>query len=284
MFEIVSAIVINHNRKYDLEECVASIKAQSHSTIELIVLDNDSSDIPSHVNIRLPVNMGVTIPTNIGVASSVGKFILLVDNDAILDREFVKNAVYIMNQHADIGVVASRVYKHGTTEDFDYESYGTDIPPDVPHYTGTFCGTACLIRREAWDQVKGYNLDYFAYYQEPDFAARIMKRGWKIYYSPDCICWHKFSPVARSSATMVFFLTRNHYLFVWEHLPLFWALFQTGKWMVWSIVKGWRHPWTLARAYFWTAVMLPRALWHRKVLKDPLFVYPWKQLLRSKRQ
>lgn len=280
MFEIVSAVVINRNRSYDLAECLESIKNQTYPTIEIMVLDNDSSDIPAHVNVRFPVNMGVTIPTNIGVASSIGQFILLVDNDAILDRDFVKNAVYIMNQHADIGVVASRVYKHGTTDDFDYESYGTDTPPDKPHYTGTFCGTACLIRREAWDQVKGYNLDYFAYYQEPDLAARLIKKGWKIFYSPDCICWHKFSHTARSSAQMVFFLTRNHYLFVWEHLPIHLALFQTGKWVVWSILKGWRYPLTLARAYFWTVVMLPRALWHRKVVKDTLVIEPWTRLIR----
>lgn len=279
MFDIVSAVIINRNRKWDLEECLDSIHNQTYKVIETIVVDNNSTD-NSISDIRLPYNMGVTLPTNIGVASSVGKYILLVDNDAILDKNFVQNALDIFEYHPTIGVIAGRVYKHGTKEDFDFESYGTDLPPYMSNYVGTFCATACMIRRDLWDAIGGYNQRYFAYYQEPDFAARAMKAGYDILYEPSCICWHKFTPHSRDNATMLYFLTRNHFLFVWEHLPLPYALFQSVKWVAWSFIKGRHHPYTILRAYLGVIELIPHSLKDRKALWEQRFIRPWSKLFR----
>ena len=279
MFDIISAVIINRNRATDLDECLHSIINQSYKEIETIVVDNDSTD-ESIWNIKLPCNMGVTLPTNIGVSSSIGRYILLIDNDAILDKKFVENAVYIMNRHHDIGVVAGRIYKSGTIEDLEYECYGSDLSPLIPQHMGTFYACACLIRKACWDQVGGYNPRYFAYYQEHDFSARILKRGWKIWYEPRCIAWHKFTPVQRDSSVMLYFLTRNHYLFVWEHFPFFLAVFQSVKWVVWSLWTGRHHPYTVLRAYLGVVELIPHALKDRKPLNDRLFTRPWRKLLR----
>lgn len=280
MFEIVSAVVINRNRSYDLAECLESIKNQTYPTIEIMVVDNASTDNPQHVNIRMPYNMGVTIPTNIGVASSIGKYILLVDNDAILEKEFVENGLYIMNSNPDIGVVAARIYKYGTGMDWDFESYGLNTSPSDEQEMGTFCGTACLIRRDIWDKVGGYNKDYFAYYQEPDIAARIMKAGYRILYYPKCKAWHKFASGSRDNRVMLFYLTRNHFLFVWEHLPFWLALFQSVKWVGWSVMRGWRHPFALLRAYVSVVGAIYYPLSRRKALRDPIFTQHWKKWRR----
>lgn len=280
MPDIVSAIIINRNRNYDLEECIDSIKNQTYKLIEIVVVDNNSNPPPEITTIRLPYNMGVTIPTNIGVASSIGSYILLVDNDAILEKEFVENALYIMNNNVNIVVVAARIYKYGTMEDWDFESYGIDTSPTHAQYMGTFCGTACLIRQDVWNLMEGYNKDYFAYYQEPDLAARIMKYGFKILYSPTCIAWHKFSPKSRDNKMMLYYLTRNHFLFIWEHLPIGLALFQSVKWMGWSLVKGWHHPWTVFRAYVSILGCIIYPLMRREALHDPTFTQHWKKFLR----
>lgn len=281
MFDIVSAVVINRNRTKDLGECIASIKSQTHDLIEIVVVDNDSTYRPQLATIRLPYNMGVTIPTNIGVSSSFGNYILLVDNDAVLDKEFVENALYIMNRNDNIAVVAARIYKYGTTEDWDFESYGIDTSPDKEQYMGTFCGTACLIRKYVWSWVDGYNKDYFAYYQEPDLAARIIDLGYSIVYSPDCIAWHKFSSKSRDNRMMLYYLTRNHFLFIWEHLPLELALFQSIKGIGWSVLKGWKHPWTVIRAYISVLGCIIYPLLRRKAIRDPVFTQHWRKWRRS---
>lgn len=280
MFDIVSAIIINRNRREDLDECLKSITNQSYKEIETLVVDNNSTD-NSIYNIRMPVNMGVTLPTNIGVASSLGEYILLIDNDAILNKEFVKNAVYIMDRNPNIGVVAGRVYKYGTYDDLEYECYGSPFSPNTPQYMGTFYACSCLIRKGCWDQVDGYNPNYFAYYQEHDFAARIIKKGWKIYYEPECVAWHKVAENQRDPTIMLYFLTRNHYLFVWEHLPFFLAIFQSCKWIGWSLWTGRKHPYTILRAYLGVIANIPHSLKDRKPHYNQLFTRPWKKLLRK---
>lgn len=280
MFDIVGAVIINRNRNEELAACIESIKAQTYPTIEIVVVDNASDHPPAAATIRLPYNMGVTIPTNIGVASSLGTYILLIDNDATLDKKFVENALYIMKKNVNIVVVAARIYKEGTTEDWDFESYGIDTSPDEEQYMGTFCGTACLIRQDVWNLLEGYNKDYFAYYQEPELAARIIKWGFKILYSPKCIAWHKFSPKSRDNRLMLYYLTRNHFLFIWEHLPLGLALFQSVKWMGWSLAKGWNHPWTVFRAYVSIMGCIIYPLMRREACHEPIFTQHWKKFLR----
>jgi GT2 family glycosyltransferase len=280
MFDIVSAIIINRNRRQDLEECVQSIKDQTYKSIQILIVDNNSTD-GSNYNIKLPYNLGVTLPTNIGVASSLGDYILLVDNDAILDKKFVEFALYIMKVNANIGVVSGRILNDG--KDLEYECYGSDLSQFTSQYMGTFYACVCLIRRSCWDQVGGYNRNYFAYYQEHDFAARIIKRGWKIWYEPCCLAEHKMVSTERSPAGMIYFLTRNHYLFIWEHLPFWLAVFQSIKWVGWSIIKGRHHPYTVLRAYLGVIQYIPHSIKNRKPLTDTLFIRPWKKVLRSNR-
>lgn len=278
MFEIVSAIIINRNRRKELEACVQSIKDQTYKSIQILIVDNNSTD-GSKYNIKLPYNMGVTLPTNIGVSSSLGEYILLVDNDAILDKKFVEFALYIMKANPYIGIVQGRVLD-SNGNDLEYECYGSDRTPFSSQYMNTFYACGCLIRRSCWEQAGGYNKDYFAYYQEHDLAARALRWSWRIWYEPCCLVEHKMAPNERSDATMLYFLTRNHYLFIWEHLPFWLAVFQSIKWIGWSVIKGRHHPYTILRAYLGVVALIPHAIKNRKPFYDKLFTRPWRKLLR----
>ena len=117
---IVSIIVLNWNGKQYLETCLSSLLQQTYPHIEIIFIDNGSSDgsvefvkikYPGVIIIENHKNLGFAMGVNIGIRVSHGKYIATINNDAEADKEWISSLVRVIGSYPDIGCCASKMLR-----------------------------------------------------------------------------------------------------------------------------------------------------------------------------
>ena len=102
----VSAIIITHNSFGTIKACLDSIKTQTFRDLEIRVIDNDSKDgtkdlLKSEPEIKLiesNTNQGFSKANNQGICLSKGKYILTINPDTVLDRDFILNILEFLKK------------------------------------------------------------------------------------------------------------------------------------------------------------------------------------------
>jgi len=102
--QLISIIIVNHNGIRFLKDCLKSIYQQSYSDFEVILVDNGSTDgsvqfvkenFPGVIMIENKENLGFAISNNQGIELSKGKYIALLNNDTVVDKDWLKNLVSV---------------------------------------------------------------------------------------------------------------------------------------------------------------------------------------------
>jgi GT2 family glycosyltransferase len=197
MNPLVSLVIVNWNRRDYLSECLNSIKNQDYSPLEVIIVDNHSSDgspemitsvFPDYTLIQLPdSSYGACEAFNIGFAKTHGDFIGILDNDVELTRDWV-----------------SRIIDRFKTEDETTAIISTKvIEPDMPdwylrsshlckeRYIDTFVGCGSLARAKILHENGYYDEKFFIHANERDLALTLISQGYKILHCPEVITYHK---------------------------------------------------------------------------------------------
>jgi len=213
----VSVIVLSWNSREFLEGCLASVLAQTHPDVELIVVDNASDDdsaqfvrerFPSALLIENAVNTGFCAGNNIGLKRAHGAYILFLNADAVLEPTYLEKALERFASHERAGSVAGKVLRFDrrtldTTGQILTRSrrvkergYGE---PDSGQYERpgdvfSVCGAAALYRREAIDDVsvdgEFFDEDFFAFGEDFDAGWRARRLGWACLYEPSAVAAH----------------------------------------------------------------------------------------------
>lgn len=213
----VSAIVANWNGARDLAACLPSIVAQDYPALEVIVVDNgstdDSQEVVREVGARwlaLGRNIGLAGALNAGAEMAAGEFLLFLNNDLRLAPDFVRNLVLPLAR--DPGLFAAdglqwdwegRARVHGRTR-LVPARHGLGMPQilqDYPSNTAVaFMASAAnaLVRRWMFAELGGWDDAYFIGWEDVDLFWRAWQRGWGTVFVPTAVCWHK---VGSSGAT-----------------------------------------------------------------------------------
>lgn len=233
---LVSIIILNWNKPNDTKYCVDSIRQQTYKNYEIIVVDNGSTDnsleilesIPDIKLIKNPKNRGFTGGHIDGLSASKGKFIFVLNNDAVVDKNYIQKALSILEGDPNIAIVGGRSYSwdgdpdnlssnssfHGFQHINPNSLEGIFIQNDYgfTHETNWVSGSAMIIRKSAIEK-SGYFYDpMFAYYEESDLFNRLQSLGYKIVYSPDLKIWHQDG--ASSSSFFQFYqLNKNRFIY-----------------------------------------------------------------------
>jgi GT2 family glycosyltransferase len=102
-FPLVSVVVLNYNGLHLTKACILALLAQSYQPLELIVVDNGSelneadllqTDFPGIRTLRQERNHGFSGGMNWGISLAHGEYVVLVNNDCLLDEDCVKHLVY----------------------------------------------------------------------------------------------------------------------------------------------------------------------------------------------
>jgi GT2 family glycosyltransferase len=239
---MLSVVVPTWNGRDELARCLAALEAQTLSDLEIVVVDNGSTDgTVDHVRrhhprarvVALARNTGFTGAANAGIEASRGEFVALLNNDAIAEPRWAEELLAAMD-HAD--VAAALILRHDDPEIVDsrgealsrwglpYRSGRGERADalDANGYPAIFAasGGACIYRRATLDAVGRFDERYFAYLEDLDLGFRARLAGHRIVLAPRARVLHKDGATA---AAMGHFrlhqLIRNSHLLIWKNLP-----------------------------------------------------------------
>ena len=222
---IVSIVILNWNRSDDLSELLDSLRKQSVTGFEVIVVDNSSRDDSlamleqHHPDVRtivLPKNQGVS-GFNVGVDHARGKYTLLLDNDTILPPHCLEKVYEKVNAHPDVSVFALNIVTLDGIRQQDY------LPQNAssPTLWHNFIGGGVVFLTSDYMELGGYDPSYFIYINETEFSARILLAGKRILYCPNIEVIHKTSRTARMSESSYFYFLINSLLFMKTYFKSF---------------------------------------------------------------
>ena len=216
---LLSVIVVNWNSREDLRACLASLRAQTHHELEIIVVDNGSSDgscammaeeFPEVDILRETENLGFAEACNRGIRKSRGAWVALLNNDACADERWAEALVTaIRAAPAHCGMLQSLLlYQdrptviNSTGIELMHSGCGRDRDEGRPRdqvvpAPDLFCPTAgaAAYRRTMLDDVElptGYlDRNHFMYYEDLDLGWRARLAGWSARFVPESVVFHR---------------------------------------------------------------------------------------------
>jgi hypothetical protein len=234
----VSVVIISYNRAADLRRALDSVRATHHEPLEIVVVDNasrdDSADVaesqPGVVVLRNRENLGFAAAVNLGLRRTRGEYVALLNNDAVLSPSWISELCDFLEHHREAAAAAGKMYfwdqdhepgdrsggYHGYSE-IDPRTGHSHVrvgAPDRVREVATLSGAAVMVRRRAIEDVGLPFLEpaFFLYYEETDFFARAVRKGWRLYYTGEPAAWHRVRGSA-SSYTYHYYMERNRLLY-----------------------------------------------------------------------
>lgn len=249
----VSLIILNWNGLSDTTKCLNSLRKITYPNIEIIVIDNGSEKNESFLVkkkfgnfvyvFKLKVNKGFTGGNNFAVKKATGKYIFLLNNDTIVERDFIEPMVEVMERDVKISVAQPKIKLASKKDHFDYagaaggyiDKYGYPftrgrvfdvMEKDNGQYdyiTNIFwaSGAAMMIRKNVIKKVGGlFDEELFNYMEEIDFCWRVWRKGYKVVFVPFSTVYHKVASTSKRNPFLKrFWEHRNSLLILVRNLP-----------------------------------------------------------------
>jgi GT2 family glycosyltransferase len=222
--QAVSINLLTYNAEKYIEDCLNSVFRQSYPHLEVLIIDNNSTDgtkdylkgLTSKPKLRIifnQQNVGFAVGHNQGIKKSQGEFILCLNQDVVLDKDFIEKAVAIFKENKKAAAVQGKLLRfsvegqtskvidttglvilknrriiargQGQVDQGQFEKkeeiFGVD-------------GAVPVYRRKALTDVKineeYFDEDFFCYKEDVDLAWRLRLYGWQTIYQPRAIAWH----------------------------------------------------------------------------------------------
>lgn len=230
-----SIIILCWNSNNYIHKCLESLKNQTFQDFEVLLVDNNSPDpVPgslindySTLNIRhyrLNTNLGFAGGNNFGASKAKGGYLVLLNSDAFPTSNWLENIkkaidLYPQSFFASKLLMAnypSRLDGTGDTYHFSGMVWRTNhnrLEKNVRQQEGevfSACGAAAIYPKAAFDEVGGFDEDYFAYVEDVDLGFRLQLVGYKCIYLPDAVVHHVGSgSTQRRSDLSVYYGQRN---------------------------------------------------------------------------
>jgi GT2 family glycosyltransferase len=213
---LVSAVVVAFNGVRWLEGLLPSLAAQTWTPLEVVVVDNGSTDDTAawvrreHPRVRLVrLDPGLSLAGGInrGVAEARGAHLLVLNQDIVLDPEAVAEMVAVAESHPACGAVAPTLrlmrtpsFLNGLGNRVEGRSWGTDNAMghldlgqfDAWREVPSSCFAATLVPRTAWERVGAVDEGFPLYYEDSDWCYRARAHGLAVRLAPRARAFHAF--------------------------------------------------------------------------------------------
>jgi GT2 family glycosyltransferase len=212
----VASVIPSWNTASYLERCLIALSGQAGVSLETIVVDNGSSDTSVELLRRMGVqhvalhsNIGFARAVNLGVARTSAPYVLVLNADCFLAPNCLGLLVTELASDEHLGGVqpcilqeegardrTGRIYSAGQCLTRNGRAFERGWgQPDAGRYEDRrevfgVSGAACLLRRELFTDLGGYDETYFAFYEDVDLNARARLAGWRFSYLPEARALH----------------------------------------------------------------------------------------------
>ncbi|WKZ26038.1 MAG: glycosyltransferase family 2 protein [bacterium] len=234
--------------------------------VECMIVDNGSPDGTEEALkdyklsnmkykfIQSGANLGFAGGNNVGIKDAVRRkfdYIILMNNDLILQKDIVVKLVDYMKKNPEVGIASPKMY-FAKGYEFHKDRYKTSEKGNVLWYAGGIIdkhnvytshrgvdeidkgqydkieetdvanGACVIVKREVFKKVGLLDASFFLYWEDADFSERVIRAGYKVMYYPDTWMWHKVSASTGGSGspTNDYFLIRNRFYYSMRYSPL----------------------------------------------------------------
>ena len=210
----VSIIIPVYNQFEYTYNCLASIlKNSGDVAYEIIIADDCSTDLTTQITeiiegvhvVATPENLRFLRNCNNAAKQAQGRYILFLNNDTQVQKNWLAPLVEILESHQQVGMVGSKlVYENGALQeaggifwkDASAWNFGNGSDPELSEFNYVkevdyISGAAIMIRKELWEDIGGFDERFApAYCEDADLAFEIRKRGLKVFYQPASVVVH----------------------------------------------------------------------------------------------
>ncbi|WP_449623050.1 glycosyltransferase family 2 protein [Robertmurraya sp. Marseille-Q9965] len=239
----VYIVILNYNNFSDTISCVREVENVNYDNYKIVIVDNFSTDdsesvlkeeFPQHTFIQTGSNLGYAGGNNVGMKYAKEQnadYICILNNDVIVDKDFLKSLLQYFTLNPNVGVVGPRVCEFSTPEIIqstgamiDFNTGRVNIINNGEHendvkdkvITCDYVGGACLLFPvQILDEVGYIPENYFLFYEETEWCLNIKKKGYEVV----CFCGakvvHKGSAsISQVSGLSEYFMYRNVVIFM----------------------------------------------------------------------
>ena len=239
---LISIITLNYNQAQVTCEFLESTRKLHYRNFEILVCDMASTVNPepmisagNYPNTRVLLsgeNLGFAGGNNWGMRQAKGDYVFIVNNDTEVTPDLLDKLLQPFRDDPSIGVTSPKIRYFFHPDMIQYAGFNPinlftgrtttvgDKQTDHGQYdrsgeTSGAHGCAMMVASEVIDRVGMFPEKFFLYYEEWDWSARILKAGYKIWYTADALIYHKESmSVGKNSPIKVFYHTRNRILYM----------------------------------------------------------------------
>lgn len=247
MWPKVVIVILNWNGLNDTVECLESLKKITYPNYNIIVVDNgstgnDAGELKTRFSnyiflIENDKNYGYTCGVNIGIKYALNNlatdYILLLNNDTIVDPEFLKKMVELAETDNSIGIVGPKIYQYGSpactpgisdkiTKIKMWISFIGIKQIDLWKFKnpdkGEIIGCCQLTKNDVIKKIGFFDESFFCFFEETDYETRARAAGYKIVNTPAARIWHKGGRTSQKiSGLHIYFCSRNKIRFMRKH-------------------------------------------------------------------
>jgi GT2 family glycosyltransferase len=282
---LVSVVVVSHDVKDLLLDCLTALHQATDVPFEVIVVDNNSKDgsaaaveqsFPNVKVHRMRRNSGFGRAHNAGLEIATGRFVLLLSPEVMVGPGCVGELSDFLLVRPDVGAVSPRlINRYGRLDEgarrafpspglafyrlvglsrlfphskrFGRYNFGF-LPADRPHEIDAGTSACLMIRRAASAKIGRFDTAYFMYGEDLDFCFRLRQGGWKVFYVPSALAErHSGGPTRQDAARHRYELHSSMWTFHHKHYADELPAFGNG--LVWASI--WAR-WALLTG--WSAV------------------------------
>jgi len=211
----VSVVVLNWNGKKFLKNCLDSLLKLTFSQVEIIVVDNNSTDGSQEfikknykkvILIENKENYGFAKGNNIGFKTSTGEYILILNNDTIVTPNFLEPLIRDFENDPKIACLQPQIRllenkqlldgvgafltPTGILYHFGYLKNRMQLEYNKKMKIFSAKGACILLRRKAAEKVGLFDEDFFIFFEETDFCYRLWLAGYSVMYEPKSVIYH----------------------------------------------------------------------------------------------
>ena len=243
-------MIATYNRCSDLKKCIDSLSNLTVKPYEIIVADSNSTDGTGRLKDAYPIryisigHKNRQVARNAGISVAEGEIIAFLDDDVVVDEEWLKR---LLQPYSDsyVGGVGGRVIPYGEPKDFFHPvkhseigkvrkngmvlgNFDTPTPEQIE--VDTLQGCNMSFRKELLLKTDGFdeNFEGNCFRDDTDLCFRVRNLGYKLIYQPKALVWHMYKGRIAEKSWIYWYVRNNTYFYfknifpeAKSHLPLF---------------------------------------------------------------